>query len=103
MSELREETGCVMLKCERCRKTRGERDSNQRIAKPERQPGSICSAKRSQKGLRVEANKFTSMKSQKTDSVSTDSTKRTLGLTPRFSPFPSVLDLPNGERIASTG
>ena len=59
--------------------------------------------RRSQKGFRVETKKFTSMKSKKTDSVSTDSTKRTLGLTPRFSPFPSVLDLPNGERISSTG
>ena len=39
------------------------------------------------------------MKSQKTCLVSTNSTRRVHGLTPRFSSVPSVLNLRNDERI----
>ena len=41
------------------------------------------------------------MKIQKTGSVSAASPVRVHGLTPCFSPFPSVVDLCSGERIAS--
>jgi len=94
MGELWEESGCKISEGE-SQKTRSEEGADQRTTKSDRGSGCICSAK-GQKGLGVEPNRFTSMKTQKTGTVSADSTKRSHVLTPRFSPPLGVLDLRNG-------
>jgi len=55
-----------------------------------------------QKRFGIEVNQLTSIKSQKTCSVSAraDSTRWARGPTPRFSSLPGVLDLRKGEKIA---
>lgn len=76
-----EEPDCEMLMGES--RVRSEEDANQRSTKSDREPESTYSAN-GQKKFGAEMNQFTSMKSQKTGSVSLESVGRESTDSPRF-------------------